>query len=286
MEDRSSLISIIIPIFNCEDYLADTIDSVISQTYKSWELILIDDCSTDNSYEIARNYADVDSRIKLLQNKFNLGQSYSRNKGLDNCQGDYIAFLDSDDLWHPLKLEVHLIYSLKNNIQFSYSDFEVIDEVGFPLNIVIKPTNYLTFKKFLKYNSVGCLTIFCDRSILEGIRFAEDKMYQSVEDNIFLADIFRNKVSFGKIPKVLAYYRLRPNSSSARKLSMLKKRVVMLKNYFGIGVFERAWILIHYIVRNLYKYSWIKLLKSYNNKKALFTKSFFIIVIFIRAFIL
>jgi teichuronic acid biosynthesis glycosyltransferase TuaG len=259
MNIDSYLISIIVPVYNCQDFLSATIESVIAQTYKNWELFIIDDCSLDNSFEIATSYQLKDERIKVLKNKSNSGQAFARNQGLDIANGRFIAFLDSDDLWHPQKLEIHLKECLDKRLAFSYSDFELIDERSNSMEIQMKPSNNLSFQKFLKYNPVGCLTIFYDREQAKYLRFVEDKVYQSIEDNIFCAEMFKKEIRYGKIPSVLAYYRIRDNSSSARKILMLKKRFKMLQDYYGIGLLGRIWYLGNYVVRNLIKYTRIKL---------------------------
>ncbi|TAE95096.1 MAG: glycosyltransferase family 2 protein [Runella slithyformis] len=260
MNIDSYLISIIVPVYNCQYFLSATIESVIAQTYKNWELFIIDDCSLDNSFEIAISYQLKDERIKVLKNKSNSGQAFTRNQGLDVANGRFIAFLDSDDLWHPQKLEIHLKESLDKRLAFSYSDFELIDERSNSMKIRMIPSNNLSFQKFLKYNPVGCLTIFYDKEQANGLRFVEDKAYQSLEDNIFCAELFKQEIRYAKISIVLAYYRIRGNSSSARKITMLQKRVQMLRNYYKISAFGRIWYLGNYVFRNLIKYSRIKLL--------------------------
>lgn len=261
MNSDSYLISIIVPVYNCQDFLPATIESVITQTYKYWELLVIDDCSADNSYEIALSYQERDARIKVFKNNSNAGQAFTRNQGLDIANGRFIAFLDSDDLWHPQKLEIHLKVCLSKQLAFSYSDFELINEQGNSMKILLKPTKFLSFQKFLKYNSVGCLTIFYDREQVKNLRFEEDKAYQGLEDNIFCAEIFKQKIRYAKIPQVLAYYRIRSNSSSARKVSMLKKRIKMLRSYYMLGKTESLWYLSAYITRNFFKYTRIALFR-------------------------
>lgn len=261
MSSNSFLISIIVPVYNSQGFLPATIESVISQTYKYWELLIIDDCSVDNSYAIAISYQQKDARIKVFKNKNNAGQAFARNQGLEMANGRFIGFLDSDDLWHPQKLEIHLKECLEKQLAFSYSDFELIDEQGNSLKILLKPTKHLSFRKFLKYNSVGCLTIFYDREQVKDLKFVEDKSYQGLEDNIFCADIFKQNINYAKIPQVLAYYRLRSNSSSARKVSMLKKRITMLRNHYMLGKTESLWYLSAYISRNLLKYARIAFIR-------------------------
>ena len=105
MSENNPLVSIITPNYNCSRFITETIESVLAQTYTNWEMIIVDDCSTDNSYQISLEYSQKDSRIKVYKNDKNSGAAFSRNSALDIAQGEYIAFLDSDDLWETVKLE-------------------------------------------------------------------------------------------------------------------------------------------------------------------------------------
>jgi glycosyltransferase involved in cell wall biosynthesis len=124
------MISIITPNFNCVFYIAQTIKSVLAQTYKDWELLIVDDCSTDGSYEIAMEYANEDNRIKVFRMEQQSGAAACRNKAIELSQGDYLAFLDSDDLWLPEKLEKQMQFMLENNSDFSFTEYEHIHEDG------------------------------------------------------------------------------------------------------------------------------------------------------------
>lgn len=124
------IVSIITPIYNCEQFLQETIQSVLNQTYTNWELILIDDCSTDNSLSIAETAAQRDSRIRVIKLDQNSGPAVARNIGIKKAKGKYIAFLDSDDMWFPNKLEKQLSFMEKNQIPFTYTGYEKINEDG------------------------------------------------------------------------------------------------------------------------------------------------------------
>jgi teichuronic acid biosynthesis glycosyltransferase TuaG len=255
------LISVIIPVYNSSKYLSETIVSVLNQTYANFEIIIIDDFSSDDSLEIALSFQKNDSRIVVLRNTKNSGQAFSRNVGLNCAKGKFIAFLDSDDLWHPEKLEWHLRECVQGNLVFTYSDYELIDSNGKYLGILMKPSEKLSFKKFLKYNSVACLTIFYDFQTFYDLRFVEDFLYKNLEDNMFCVEIFKRTPRYSKISKVLAFYRIHDKSSSAQKTSMFIKRIGMLSKYYKIDLVRRAWYLTIYTIRNILKYSRIKILK-------------------------
>ena len=127
------LVSIITPMYNSEKFILKTIKSVINQTYSNWELLLIDDRSTDNSIKILEDFKSKYANIKLLQNDTNLGAAKSRNKGILEAKGDYIAFLDADDLWKPNKLDLQIQFMQTHNCDVSFSSYEQIDENGKPL---------------------------------------------------------------------------------------------------------------------------------------------------------
>jgi teichuronic acid biosynthesis glycosyltransferase TuaG len=122
------LISIITPNYNCAQYISQTIESVLTQTYQNWEMLIVDDCSTDGSYEIALKYAAKDNRIKVYHMDQNSGAAACRNKAIELSQGDYLAFLDSDDLWLPKKLEKQLRFMIENDCDFSFTEYEQVNE--------------------------------------------------------------------------------------------------------------------------------------------------------------
>ena len=132
---ENELVSIIMPSWNTGNFIAESIQSVINQTYKNWELIIVDDCSTDNTDEIVSFYKD--QRIKYLKNEKNSGAAITRNKALREAQGEWIAFLDSDDLWAPEKLEHQINFMKNNGYNLSFTEYEKIDEESKPLNVYV-----------------------------------------------------------------------------------------------------------------------------------------------------
>ena len=134
------LVSIITPTWNCAHFICETIRSVQAQTYKNWEMIISDDCSTDNTKEAIEPYLKVDSRIKYICNDKNSGAAITRNNALKVAQGKWIAFLDSDDLWYPEKLEKQVTFMAENNYAFSYHEYtEMTEEKGNPSSRRVKP---------------------------------------------------------------------------------------------------------------------------------------------------
>ena len=155
------LISIIMPSFNTGKYITETIESVLAQSYKNWELIIVDDCSSDNTDEIVSTYLS-DNRIHYLKNEKNSGAAFSRNIALRKAKGKWIAFLDSDDLWMPEKLEKQLSFMKSNGYFFSYTDYEEIDVNGKQTGVRVTGPRKVTKTGMYNYCWLGCLTVMYD----------------------------------------------------------------------------------------------------------------------------
>ena len=217
------LVSIVMPNFNGSKYLQETIDSVIAQTYKNWELLLVDDCSTDNSIEIARSYGD--DRIRILQNEKNGGAAVSRNHALREARGRWIAFLDSDDVWRSEKLERQIKFMVENNYGFSYTKYSHMSEDSSPLGVTVTgPKRIGKFKMFC-YDYIGCLTVIYDAERVGLIQV--DPTLKSRNDYAMWLKVCKKCVCY-KLDEDLAIYRIRKNSLSH---SGLKKS---LKNQYRL----------------------------------------------------
>lgn len=152
------LVSIITPMFNVQDFLSETLESVIAQTYDNWELIAVDDCSMDDTLELARQFASRDARIKVVKAPINGGAAAARNIGTKMAKGSFIAFLDSDDTWEKDKLEKQVKKMQETNAAFSFTAYSIIDESG---NFIktLKTPSYTNYKKLLRGCDIGCLTV-------------------------------------------------------------------------------------------------------------------------------
>ena len=157
---EADLASIIMPSYNTAPYIKETIQSVLDQTYTNWELIIVDDCSTDNTEEVLATIND--SRIRYFKNEKNSGAAVSRNKALREAKGQWIAFLDSDDLWMPEKLEKQINFMKKNRYSFSYTNYEEIDVDGNKTGIKITGPKRITKTGMFNYCWPGCLTVMFD----------------------------------------------------------------------------------------------------------------------------
>ena len=169
-----SLVSIIMPSYNTAGYIAESIQSVLAQTYNNWELIIVDDCSPDNTDEVVKPFL-ADLRIKYLKNEKNSGAAVSRNRALREAKGKWIAFLDSDDLWMPEKLEKQIKFMEKNNYHFSYTKYAEIDTDGKRNGKVISGPKKITKTGFYNFCWPGCLTVMYDAEKVGLIQIADIK---------------------------------------------------------------------------------------------------------------
>lgn len=167
------LVSIIMPSYNTANYIEESIQSVINQTYQNWELIIVDDCSTDNTDTVVKKIQDV--RIKYLKNTKNSGAAISRNRALREAKGRWIAFLDSDDLWESKKLEKQIHFMKKNNYHFSYTNYEEIDMDGKKTGIRVTGPKKITKTGMFNYCWPGCLTVMYDAKRVGLIQIADIK---------------------------------------------------------------------------------------------------------------
>lgn len=170
----SGLVSIIMPSYNTAGYIGETINSVLKQSYANWELIIVDDCSPDNTDEVVESYLS-DTRIKYLKNEKNSGAAVSRNKALREAKGSWIAFLDSDDLWMPDKLEKQVKFMEKTGVHFSYTNYAEIDTEGKRNGVSVTGPKIITKTGFFNYCWPGCLTVMYDRNVVGLIQIADIK---------------------------------------------------------------------------------------------------------------
>ena len=170
----AGLVSIIMPSYNTASYIDESIQSVFNQSYKDWELLIVDDCSTDNTDEVVKLYLD-DPRIKYLKNEKNSGAAVSRNKALREAKGKWIAFLDSDDLWMSDKLEKQIKFMEENDYHFSYTKYSEIDPEGKRNGVTVTGPKKITKTGMFNYCWPGCLTVMYDAEKIGLIQIADIK---------------------------------------------------------------------------------------------------------------
>ena len=209
----NELVSIITPCYNSEKFLDECISSVLNQTYQNWEMLIVDDNSSDNSSILINSYSKKDERIKPLYLKDNIGAAMARNKAISKAKGKYLAFLDSDDVWLPKKLEVQTNFMKKNNCSFVFSSYSVISDDE-KLNYTISVPETITYKRYLKNTIIGCLTVMLDKEKFKNIKMPN--LRSSHDMALWLNLLKQEKYAYG-IAQDLAIYRDHKSSNTSNK---------------------------------------------------------------------
>lgn len=247
----NDLVSIIMPSYNCGQYVEETIRSVQAQTYHNWEIIFVDDCSTDDTMTIVRRLREGDVRIHIFQNKMNSGAAVSRNRALSEATGRWIAFLDSDDLWEPTKLEKQIWFMEKNEYKFSYTCYKEIDTESNETGICISGPKHITKTGMSAFCWPGCLTVMYDAYAIGLIQIEDIKKNN---DYAMWLKVCR-KADCYLLPEMLAKYRRGRNGSiSTNSYSTLIKWHYRLWNEAEKrdGVSSAFWTVVN-LVCGVYK---------------------------------
>lgn len=241
------LVSIITPVYNSESYICETINSVINQTYPCWELILVDDCSVDSSINVIKPFIERDSRIKLINLSQNSGAAVARNKGIEFANGRYIAFLDSDDLWLPHKLELQLPFMQDNGYPFTFSAYDKINEKGKVFGHIGVPDK-VCYSDLLKMCSIGCLTAIYDTEYFGKVYMPLIRKRQDL--GLWLKLLKQTDYAYG-LNKALGQYRVRTDSISANKPNAAKYTWRLYREVEGLNLFNAIYYFTYYSVRGL-----------------------------------
>lgn len=253
------LVSIITPSYNSSQYIAETIESILAQTYTNWELLITDDCSTDNSRDIIQEYCAKDSRIKLYCLPENGGAGVARNNSIKEAQGRFIAFCDSDDCWYPNKLEKQVAFMQRMHCGLSYTSYMTSNEAG-ELEGIVLCRKQETFATNKRDDKIGCLTAMYDTAIVGKVYMP---LIRKRQDWGLMLNVLRKcNIAYG-IKEPLAIYRLRENSISSDKLSLIKYNIGLYREVLGWTKFRAT---LFFFVVFLPSYFAKKILiKLYNN---------------------
>ena len=213
--ENQPLVSVIMPCYNMEKYIAFTIESVQRQTYPHWELLIVDDASTDGTAEIVKSHQNQDEKIRFFVKPQHSGIADTRNQCLNMAKGRFLAFLDSDDLWHPEKLEQQLQFMTEKNIGFSYSSYDCVDEAGKPLEKTVKAVGNLDYEAYLSNTIIGCSTVMLDKNIVGEVVVPN---FRTSEDTATWLNILKKGFLAYAIEEPLTSYRIRQHSASSNKL--------------------------------------------------------------------
>jgi glycosyltransferase involved in cell wall biosynthesis len=227
-----NLVSIITPTFNSEPFIIQTIQSVQNQTHTNWEMIIVDDCSTDNTASLVYEETKHDSRIKFFQLKSNSGAGVARNYAINRAKGKYVAFLDSDDLWKPEKLHRQISFLNDKKLPFTFSFYDCIDEQGKKLNRRIETPLELTYRQLFFCNYVGNLTGIYDTEYFGKIPINSIRKRQ---DWMMWLTILKKLRKAHVVPESLAFYRIRKESISASKIDLIKYNFKIYRKFHQIN---------------------------------------------------
>ena len=251
MNNEIPLVSVIMPAYNAAPFIEEAINSVISQTVKDWELLVIDDCSTDNTREIVEKIALHDSRVRLLVNEKNMGAAGSRNRGLDVFKGQYVALLDSDDYWYPQMLEKMIARTENTKADIIYCSYELVDEQGVKVcNDFLVPET-TDFKQSIVRSVITCSTVLITADLASKNRFPVN-MYH--EDIAMWFQILRDGGTACGVNEVLAAYRQRTGSKTSNKLKSAGRRWLIYRKHLKMPIIDCAVTMVRYGYYGLKKF--------------------------------
>ena len=245
--------SIIMATYNSSKYIKETINSIIQQSTNDWELLITDDCSTDETFDILKRYADKYKSIKAWKNDVNSGAAVARNYSIKNAQGRYIAFLDSDDLWYPEKLKYHLAFMEKNDAALSFTSYELIDENSKSLAKVVdkQDLGWINYDDLLRKKSTfGCSTVVVDRDKIGDFKMPLLRTGQDYATWLQLIKISGKAIHY---PQVLTRYRITPGSISRNKFKKAKRQWQIYRQQENLNLYNSLVCFLFYAYRAIFR---------------------------------
>lgn len=253
------MVSIIMPAYQAERYIEEAIQSVLSQTCSDWELIVIDDCSSDNTEQIVKNYTKKNPKIHYYRNEINLGAAETRNFGVSVAAGEWIAYLDSDDCWHPEKLQRQLETAEKKQAELLFTGSAFFDGESRPLNSYLPAPEKVSYRELLKQNVISCSSVLLRKELAEAypMKFAS----RLHEDFAVWLQILRDKKIYAYgVNQPLLIYRIHSNSKSGNKWKAAKMTFRVYR-YLGLSYASSVYYWMFYFVRSLRKYGKLNVIK-------------------------
>ncbi len=243
------LISIVVPVYNAERFIRETMDTVLAQTYPHWELLLVEDGSSDKTVAVIEQYIEEkkEGRIRLIRQPSNMGAAAARNRGVREAQGRYIAYLDADDLWTPQKLEHQLCFMQEGDIAFAFTGYEFADERGDGTGKVVRVPQRLTYRQALSNTTIFTTTVMFDRT-----KFEEELLQMpdiKSEDTALWWKVLRNGYTAYGLDENLAKYRRAGKSLSSNKLEALRRIWKLYRIAEGMSIPSSAWHFCFWAVR-------------------------------------
>lgn len=251
MNKMTSPVSVILPVYNAAAYIEQAIRSVMAQTYTAWELLVIDDGSTDETVAVVERLAAEDDRVRLIRNEHNCGVAVTRNRGLDMSTGDYVAFLDSDDVWHPDKLAVQVQKAESEQAGLVYTAYAITDADGHPCKKPYTVPARIDLKDLLAENVIGCSTVLLSAEVARKYRFVTNFFH---EDYCLWLDILRDGYTAVGCTEILTDWRLIMNSRSFNKKKAACNRWRIYRHHLHFSVGKSVRYFLSYAWHGMMKY--------------------------------
>lgn len=244
-------VSVVMPAYNMERFLEEAVRSVMGQTLTDWELIIVDDCSSDDTWRIAEKLAAEDDRIRLVRGECNQGVAKTRNRGFDLCRGEYVALLDSDDVWLPEKLEKQLALALQTGAEIIYCSYGIVDDHGREIceDFIVPETTDM--EDMLVRSEISCSTVLLHRRLVDQYRFRSSFYH---EDLVLWLELLRDGVRAQGLTQVLAYYRVCEGSRASNKVRSAWRRWKVYREFMELSFGKSLICLIKYTILGLKKY--------------------------------
>lgn len=249
---QAGMVSVITPCYNGAEYISGTIESVLAQTYPDWEMIIVDDGSTDETASVVGRYSAEDTRIHFIQ-QANKGSAAARNEGIRSCRGQYIALLDADDIWTPFFLQSQIDYMKEKNAVCVYCSYGMIDSHSNDILRVVKAKPVVTVKDMLVRNRIGCLSGLYDSSKYGKI-FLREELNSIRDDYAYWLDVVRLEGKAYGNPEVLAKYRVLPQSTTGNKLKLIRKQFDFYHRYLQLGLLRSVMNVIRWGIAGVGKF--------------------------------
>jgi len=251
MKEKTT-VSIIMPTYNSSLFVIETIQSVLSQDFQNWELLITDDCSTDGTVELIKSHFN-DKRINIAVNAENSGAAITRNSSINRSVGEYLAFLDADDLWSPDKLSLQLKFMQDNEYSFTYTAYELIDKEGEKLNRFVDLNNAksVAYKDMLKKKStLGCSTVMVERSVFNNLRMPNIRTGQDYATWLLILKKVGSAFCFNS---VLTQYRIVPGSISRNKIKKAKRQWEIYRKLEHLSIVYSSYCFLFYAYRAVFR---------------------------------
>ncbi len=245
------LVSVIMPAYNAEDYIEAAIRSVMAQTVTDWELFVLDDGSTDNTCAVVEALEKEDFRVRLLRNERNLGAANTRNRGFELSRGNYVALLDSDDVWKPDKLEKQIALLEETGADFAYCSYAIVDAGGNPVKRDYIVPEQVSFESLLRENCIGCSTVLLKGEVVKKHRFTPNFFH---EDYVLWLQLIQAGLRGVGCTQVLASWRYIATSRSFDKKKAAQNRWRIYRDYLKLPLWKSAWVFCGYVTSSLKKY--------------------------------